>query len=79
MKYIGKSETGGSVFAVNKSKRFASWNEAHAEAQKMADDTGQNVAIRTVKEYGKTGYNVSFASSNDSDYSRAEIVKPGDK
>jgi hypothetical protein len=56
--------------------RFLDWKEAHTEAQKRANEVGTDVAIRKVKEYGKIGYNISFASHNDSDYALAEIVKP---
>jgi len=56
--------------------RFSDWKEAHTEAQKRANEVGTDVAIRKVKEYGKVGYNVSFASRNDSDYALAEIVVP---
>ena len=56
--------------------RFDTWKEAHEFAQNRANFTGLDVAIRRVKEFGKVGYNVSFASRNDSDYARAEIVKP---
>ena len=58
--------------------RFIDYHEAHAHAAKRATDTGLPVAIRACKEYGKPGFNVSFASRNDSDYARAEIVRPGD-
>lgn len=56
--------------------RFESWHDAHAFAENKADNSGLDVAIRAQKEYGRMGYNVSFASVNDSDYARAEIVKP---
>ena len=61
---------------VEKTSSFPDWNQAHAEAQKLANQTGLNVAIRRVREYGKEKFNVNFASGNDSDYARAEIVKP---
>lgn len=57
--------------------RHATWKEAHIEAATLANRHKLDVAIRAVKEYGKLGYNVSFASVNDSDYARAEIVRPG--
>src|SRR5712692_43216 len=55
------------------------YEEARAEAQKRANSSGLDVAIRRVKEFGKDGFNVSFASKNDSDYARAEIVTPEGK
>jgi hypothetical protein len=60
------------------SARFETWQEAHAEAAALATRTKLDVAIRAVREYGKLGFNVGFASKNDSDYARAEIVRPGD-
>ena len=56
--------------------RFADYHEAYNAAVDKARSCGLDVAIRFVKEYGKAGYNVSFASRNDSDYARAEIVTP---
>lgn len=56
--------------------RFTDWHEAHRYAQDKADRSGLDVAIRRVKEYGRDGFNVSYASVNDSDYARAEIVQP---
>jgi len=58
------------------SVRFHFYPDALAEAQRRAATTGLNVAIRVTLEYGKEGFNVSFASVNDSDYARAEIVRP---
>jgi len=57
-------------------QRFTEWKDAHTAAQSLANQCQLDVAIRKVKEFGKLGYNVSFASRNDSDYARAEIVKP---
>jgi hypothetical protein len=57
-------------------RRFIDWKDAHTHAQTVANLTRNNVAIRKVKEFGKTGFNVSFASTDDSDYANAEIVKP---
>jgi hypothetical protein len=59
-------------------KRFIDWKEAHSAAVAYANETKHDVALRIAKEYGKTGYNISLASRNDSDYYLAEIVKPGD-
>lgn len=59
--------------------RFKKWSKAHEYARTQADSTGLDVAIRAVKEFGGLGYNVSFASRNDSDYARAEIVRPAAK
>lgn len=56
--------------------RFADWKEAHTEAQKRANEVGADVAIRKISEFGKMGFNISFASRNDSDYALAEIVRP---
>jgi hypothetical protein len=56
--------------------RYLDWKEARQAAQSQANKYGLDVAIRGVREYGKLGYNVSFASRNDSDYARAEIVTP---
>ena len=60
-------------------ERFTEWKDAHAAAQRQANQSNMDVAIRKTKEYGKTGYNVSYASRNDSDYALAEIVKPDDQ
>lgn len=53
--------------------------DAVKEAREKADRVGIDVAIRKVKEYGRPGYAVSFASRSDSDYALAEIVKPSRK
>lgn len=58
-------------------ERFADWKQAHTYAVDMANTHKIDVAIRATREYGKLGYNVSFASRNDSDYAVAEIVRPG--
>ena len=60
------------------SKRFSQWIEAHAYAVRLSRRLKMNVAIRFVKEYSKWGYNVKLASINDSDYAKAQIVKPSD-
>jgi hypothetical protein len=60
------------------SGRFTDYNEARTNAGIMSKVHNLDVAIRGVKEYGKKGFNISFASRNDSDYALAEIVKPGD-
>jgi len=60
------------------SQRYRTWEEAHAKAVDLARLHNLDVAIRCVKEYGQDGYNVTFAAKNDSDYARAEIVRPGD-
>ena len=59
------------------SQRFTSYDEAYEAARQKANDANLDVAIRRVKEFGKWGYNVTYASKNDSDYALAEIVKPG--
>ena len=58
--------------------RYLEWKAAHAAAVALARSTHHDVALRKVKEFGKVGYNIKLASLNDSDYARAEIVKPGD-
>lgn len=58
--------------------RFTNWSEAHTYAVTKAKECSVDFAIRFVREFGKGGYNVSIASHNDSDYSRAEIVRPND-
>ena len=52
------------------------WPAANKAAQKLANETGLNVALRRVKEFGRVRYNVSFASNDGSDLARAEIIKP---
>ncbi len=59
-------------------KRFIDWKEAHAAAVEYANFVRMDVAIRKVKEFGRTGFNINIASHNDSDYAVAEIVRPGD-
>lgn len=56
--------------------RYARYEDAYDAAQVQASTHNLDVAIRKTKEYGKTGYNVSFAARNDSDYYWAEIVTP---
>lgn len=56
---------------------FKDYNAARLEAQNRADRTGLDVAIRKGSKYDP-GFNVSYASRNDSDYARAEIVRPGE-
>jgi hypothetical protein len=57
---------------------YTDYQTAYDAAVELARLTNQNVAIRSVKEYGKAVYAIKFASRNDSDYDRAEIVKPTD-
>jgi len=59
------------------SRRFTDWKEAHRAAIDLADQVGLDVAIRRQREYGKDGFNLSLACKMDSDYARAEIVRPG--
>lgn len=58
--------------------RFSDYDEARRNAGGVAKRSNMDVAIRATKEYGKLGFNVGYASKNDSDYARAEIVKPTD-
>ena len=55
---------------------YRTYAEAYNNACGRARATGLDVAIRAGKEYGRKVFRVSFASRNDSDYSRAEIVTP---
>lgn len=57
-------------------QRFVNWKDAHTYAATLATQCKLDVAIRKVKEFGVVGFNVGFASRNDSDYAMAEIVKP---
>lgn len=59
--------------------RFSTWVDAREYALKRAKEYKLDLAIRRVKEFGRTGYNVTFACKMDSDYTRAEIVRPTDK
>lgn len=54
--------------------RFESYVDARKHAEWKAGESGFDVAIRRVREYGRDGFNVSFAARMDSDYARAEIV-----
>ncbi len=60
------------------STRYLEWKDAREAAIKKSQESGLNVAIRKVKEFGKIGFNVSFACHNDSDYFFAEIVTPSE-
>lgn len=57
-------------------QRFVNYHEAAFYARELATWTNLDVAIRGVKEFGKDGFNVSFAARTDSDYALAEIIKP---
>ena len=59
------------------SERYDQWVLARQAAIEKANRLGLDVAIRYVKEFGRRGYNVAVASKMDSDYVRAEIVRPG--
>ncbi len=63
-------ETGGETM------RFNRYEDARAYAVWNSKDSGFDVAIRHVKEWGRDGFNVSYAAKNDSDYAKAEIVRP---
>ena len=56
--------------------QFIDYCEAAKAARAQANASSLDVAIRAVKERGKLGFNVEYASRNDSDYARAEIVTP---
>lgn len=58
--------------------RFTDYQDAANYARQRATASGLDVAIRRTREYGRDGYNVSYASRNDSDYARAEIVRPSE-
>jgi hypothetical protein len=60
-------------------RRYTDWKDARIAAQELANAFQLDVAIRKRKEFGQLGYNVSFASRNDSDYALAEIVQPVDR
>ena len=60
------------------STRFEDYHKARKFAGERAKRFGMDVAIRKVKEFGRNGFNVSFAARMDSDYARAEIVRPND-
>ena len=55
---------------------FDSYHKARQAAEIAAHETCLDIAIRKVKEYGRVRYSISFAARNDSDYTRAEIVRP---
>lgn len=55
---------------------FCDWRLALTEAETWADRLGLDMTIRKVREYGRVKYAVGLASRNDSDYARAEIVRP---
>lgn len=55
---------------------FEKWTDARICAERKAERTRLDVAVRKVREYGKVLYAVSLASRNDSDYTLAEIVRP---
>jgi hypothetical protein len=58
--------------------RYDTYDDAARNARDVATRHNMDVAIRRTKEYGKTGFNVSYAAKQDSDYARAEIIKPGE-
>jgi hypothetical protein len=57
-------------------KRFTDYNQAYKHASQLANEHRLDVAIRKDREFGASGFNVGFASRNDSDYCTAEIVAP---
>jgi hypothetical protein len=60
-------------------ERYTTWIDARTAALAKAHRLNLDVAIRRVKEYGRDGFNVTLACRMDSDYARAEIVKPTDQ
>lgn len=60
------------------SEVFDCYHAAHKRAIALARATNLDVAIRRVREYGRERLAVSLACVNDSDYARAEIVRPSD-
>lgn len=56
--------------------RFERYQDALDHAQWKANESRFDIAIRRVKEFGRDGYNVGFAAGMDSDYAKAEIVRP---
>ena len=56
---------------------FIRWREAHAFAIERATKTNLDIAIRKIGFARNVRYVVSFASRNDSDYHKAQIVRPG--
>jgi len=60
------------------SERLLDYKEAYDYASALARRLNHDVSIRKVKEYGRTGYNVSITSTSDSDYATAEIIHPSD-
>ena len=58
-------------------KHFSTYTEAIAEARRMATASRIDVAIRRASRFDAPGFVVAYASRNDSDYTLAEIVRPG--
>ena len=58
--------------------RFTHYEDARQHAREKANREGLNIKIRRVIEFGHDGFNVGYACNMDSDYARAEIVRPGD-
>jgi hypothetical protein len=57
---------------------YREWADCHRDALAYARSMNLDVALRAVKEYGRKGFVFHLASRNDSDYARAEIVRPTD-
>ena len=53
---------------------FYNYRVAFNHAKIKARESGLDVAIRKVNEFGKIKFAVSFACKMDSDYAKAEIV-----
>ena len=53
-------------------KRFTDYHQAYDAAVTMAREYNHSVLIRKVKEYGKVGFNLSFATP----FENGELVTP---
>ncbi len=53
---------------------FDTYHEAKQDADRRASGQPLDIAIRRCVEYGHVVYVVRYASRNDSDYAKAEIV-----
>ena len=58
---------------------FAEWKDARNYALKTTHESGLDMAIRRANKHDKPGFIVTYACRMDSDYARAEIVRPTDQ